>query len=474
MKLLKTLVEAVASKSKMAAQTILSSEEQIATMARGAAAVLKKNFGERLMDTPMAMITQQVRSYVDATTGTRLGKDGLEQVTQAVVSQLRPYLGESKVDEDDEEVTEAFSDEDANGEENIEEGADMVKGAVAALKKTFGAKLMDTPMAVITQHVRSHLDSATGTKLSKDKLEKLTRSVVAGLRSHLGEGKLEEGKMAELDDDLTSLTSEEFKKKYGCSKKDMRAKTRGDGKEKTVKEAVDTVHGVMDQILDDTLDAYDVMIHPQTPGQRAAAKIIQRMYDQQTYGDDETGGLHADDDVDQIMLNVYEEIEAEYGPDAGKSSFESVQESEEEVEEAKEEAPAKKRGRPSKKVAEEKPATKKQTKADDSDDEEDTKKVSSKALAKSMEKDDDGEDDDADVKKADSASKDKPKKIVDTSVKPDQLKTAYENLSKRIQHAVDTSSASSAFELSKELRATFKDITTDEVKQATAIWKSEN
>jgi hypothetical protein len=86
---------------------------------------------------------------------------------------------------------------------------------------------------------------------------------------------------------------------------------------------------------------------------------------------------------------------------------------------------------------------------------------------------DDGEDD-ADAKKADSAAKDAPKKIVDTSIKPDQLNNANKKLSKQIQHAVHTSSATSAFELSKELRSTFKNISSEEVKQACVIWKSEN
>jgi hypothetical protein len=129
-----------------------------------------------------------------------------------------------------------------------------------------------------------------------------------------------------------------------------------------------------------------------------------------------------------------EEIESQYGADADKSPFESVRESDEE--------------------------------------DDDNKKVSSKALAKSMENDE--ESDDEDVKKADASTKDKPKKIADTSVKPDELKTAYSKLSKQIQHAVDTSSAKSAFALSKELRAAFKDITAEQVKQATTIWKAEN
>ena len=453
MKLLQTLVEAVASKSQMAAQAILRDPQKLDFLSSMAAQHLKKTLGDDLLDTPMAMITQQTRSYLDATLETRLNKDDLERVTMAVVSQLRSHLGES---------------------------ADV---------------------------------------------------------------ELTEGKLAELDLDFDELSGSEFKKKYKCTKAEMRKKVsesddasedggeeleEGIGEESVLgtpgqEQSVETVFHL---ILADELDAYDVMMHPQGSMQRQAAKIIQRMYDSHTEGT----GLHGDDDAEQIMLNVYEDIEMTYGEGAGQSPFESVQESasdqydvtdentprsetyftgtkaecndwikqnrnndayadcefstipsddSEDLEEAtrgrprknppkEEKAPAK-RGRPAKTSTTSKPVAKK---VDDSDEDDDKKKVSSKALAKSMENDD-GEED-ADAKKADAAAKDAPKKIVDTSVKPDQLNTANKKLSKQIQHAVHTSSATSAFALSKELRATFKDITSDEVKQACTIWKSEN
>lgn len=410
MKLLQTLVEAVSTKAQTAANEIVADQAKLASLAKGAAGFLKKQFGEELLDTPVAVIIQHVRSYVDSATSTRLNKDGLEMVTRAVTSQVKQYLGES--------------------------------------------------------------DEATGLELS-------------------------ESKMSELDLDFDELSGAEFKKKYKCTKAEMRKKiaesdesAEDDGEElaeAAVEESVlgtpgqeQSVETVFHLILADELDAYDVMTRPQGPMQRAAAKTIQRMYDSHTEGT----GLHGDDDVEQIMLNVYEDIENAYGEKAGQSPFESVQESEDEdLEEAtrgrprknppKEEKVPGKRGRPRKTpAADEKPAKPAAKKVDDSDDEDDKKKVSTKALAKSMENDD-GEED-ADAKKADSAAKDAPKKIADTSVKPDQLKDANKKLSKQIQHAAHTSSATSAFELSKELRAAFKDITTDEVKQACAIWKSEN
>lgn len=454
MKLLQTLVEAVSSKAQTAANEIVADQTKIASLAKGAAGYLKKQFGEDLLDTPIAVIIQNTRSYVDSATSTRLSKDGLEMVTRAVVAQVKHYLGES---------------EDAAGLE------------------------------------------------------------------------LSESKMSELDLDFDELSGTEFKKKYKCTKAEMRKKVSesDDSTEDSGEELEESVLGTPGQeqsvetvfqlILADELDAYDVMTRPQGPMQRQAAKIIQRMYDSHTEGT----GLHGDDDVEQIMLSVYEDIEMAYGEGAGQSPFESVNESDdfilhkaaqevvagnitadeaakkynlskgelqgeinlvkdlehrkskgmkedvEDLEEAtrgrprknppkEEKAPAK-RGRPAKNATEQKPTAKK---ADDSDEDDDKKKVSSKALAKSMENDD-GEED-ADAKKADSAAKDAPKKIVDTSVKPDQLNDANKKLSKQIQHAVHTSSATSAFALSKELRAAFKDITSDEVKQACTIWKSEN
>lgn len=408
MKLLQTLVEAVSTKAQTAANEIVADQAKLASLAKGAAGYLKKQFGEALLDTPLAVIIQHIRSYVDSATSTRLNKDGLEAVTRAVTAQVKPYLEESEE--------------------------------------------------------------------------------VAGLE-------LSESKMSELDLDLDELSGTEFKKKYKLTKAEMRKKiaesadaAEDDGEElaeAAVEESVlgtpgqeQSVETVFHLILADEIDAYDVLTRPQGPMQRQAAKIIQRMYDSHTEGT----GLHGDDDHEQIMLNVYEDIEARYGEKAGQSPFESVQESDD-LEEAtrgrprknppKEEKVPGKRGRPRKTpAADEKPAKPAAKKADDSDDEDDKKKVSSKALAKSMENDD-GEED-ADAKKADSAAKDAPKKIADTSVKPDQLNDANKKLSKQIQHAVHTSSVKSAFELSKELRAAFKDITTDEVKQACAIWKSEN
>lgn len=408
MKLLQTLVEAVSTKAQTAANEIVADQAKLASLAKGAAGYLKKQFGEALLDTPLAVIIQHIRSYVDSATSTRLNKDGLEAVTRAVTAQVKPYLEESEE--------------------------------------------------------------------------------VAGLE-------LSESKMSELDLDLDELSGTEFKKKYKLTKAEMRKKiaesadaAEDDGEElaeAAVEESVlgtpgqeQSVETVFHLILADEIDAYDVLTRPQGSMQRQAAKIIQRMYDSHTEGT----GLHGDDDHEQIMLNVYEDIEARYGEKAGQSPFESVQESDD-LEEAtrgrprknppKEEKVPGKRGRPRKTpAADEKPAKPAAKKADDSDDEDDKKKVSSKALAKSMENDD-GEED-ADAKKADSAAKDAPKKIADTSVKPDQLNDANKKLSKQIQHAVHTSSVKSAFELSKELRAAFKDITTDEVKQACAIWKSEN
>lgn len=424
--------------------------------------------------------------------------------------------------------------------------ASLAKGAAGYLKKQFGEDLLDTPIAVIIQNARSYIDSATSTRLSKDGLEMVTRAVMSQVKQYLGESELSESKMSELDLDFDELSGAEFKKKYKCTKAEMRKKvsesdeSAEDAGEELAEAAVEesvlgtpgqeqSVETVFHLILADELDAYDVMTRPQGPMQRKAAKTIQRMYDSHTEGT----GLHGDDDVEQIMLNVYEDIEMMYGETAGQSPFESVKESDdfvlnkaakevvagkitadeaakkynlskgelrgeinlvkdleyrkrkgmkedaEDLEEAtrgrprknppkEEKAPAK-RGRPAKNATEQKPAAKK---ADDSDDGDDEKKVSSKALAKSMENDD-GEED-ADAKKADSAAKDTPKKIADTSVKPEQLTDANKKLSKQIQHAVHTSSATSAFALSKELRAAFKDITSDEVKQACTIWKSEN
>lgn len=509
MKLLQTLVEAVSTKAQTAANEIVADQAKIASLAKGAAGYLKKQFGEALMDSPRDTLIQTVRSYIDTATSTRLNKDGLEMVLKAVLENIMPYLRES---------------EDAAGLE------------------------------------------------------------------------LSESKMSELDLDFDELSGTEFKKKYKCTKAEMRKKvsesddSAEDGGEELAEAAVEesvlgtpgqeqSVETVFHLILADELDAYDVMTRPQGPMQRKAAKIIQRMYDSHTEGT----GLHGDDDVEQIMLSVYEDIEMTYGEGAGQSPFESVHETHqsnvtmkhaknptaaqlkaandikpgikgyrdraamlkdleatgklkesddfvlnkaakevvagkitadeaakkynlskgelrgeinlvkdleyrkrkgmkedaEDLEEAtrgrprknppkEEKAPAK-RGRPAKNATEQKPAAKK---ADDSDDGDDEKKVSSKALAKSMENDD-GEED-ADAKKADSAAKDTPKKIADTSVKPEQLTDANKKLSKQIQHAVHTSSATSAFALSKELRAAFKDITSDEVKQACTIWKSEN
>ena len=363
MKLLQTLVEAAASKSQMAAQAILQSKEQIDFLASMSAQHLKKTFGDALFDTPMALITQHVRSYLDATLSTRLSKDDLETVTSKVLSQVKSHLNEADETEDGEELEEATKKADTK---KIE--AYGVKGAKSTpWRKTF-------------------------------------------------------------------KNQEAFEKWCDKNEGDIEVQGQRDLEESTVKEAVDTVHGVMAQILADELDAYEVMVRPSTPGQRAAAKIIQRMYDK--YDDHFS-------DPEQTMLNVHEEIETEYGPHAGKAPFAEGTN----VEEAAKKAPT-------------------------ADEDDDSKKVSTKALAKSME--DGEEEEDEDVKKADASTKDKPKKIADTSVKPAELKTAYSKLSKQIQHAVDTSNAESAFELSKELRKAFADITTEEVRQATTIWKSEN
>lgn len=386
MKLLQILAEAATSKSKTAAENLISDKAQLEKLAKSAVAHLKDKFGDELMDTPMATITQHTRSHVDATTKLHLTKDDLEAVTSKVISLMKPFLNESDESEDDESM-------------------------------------------------------------------------------------IDESKMSELDLDLTELSSTEFKKKYGCSKAEMRKKMSSD----TVKESTlgipgqeDSVETVMHMILAEELDADQVLTRPQGPMQRQAAKIIQRMYDSHTEGT----GLHGDDDFEQIMLNVYEDIEREYGDDAGKSPFESVTEATRgrpRKNPPKEEKVPGKRGRPRKNPDADSSTKASAAKDDDGDDD---KKVSSKALAKSMENDDGDEDDDA--KKADSATKDAPKKIADTSVKPDQLKDANKKLPKQIQAAIDTYSVSSAFELGKKLRADFPDITSEELRQASVIWKSDN
>jgi len=458
MKLLQTLVEAVASKAQMAADEIVSNEMKVASLAKGAADYLKKNFGERLFDTPMAVITQHIRSYIDAATSTCLNRDGLEKVTNAVTGRVKEFLGES-----------------------VEEAFELTESKMAELDLDFD-------------------------ELSGDDFKKKYGCTKAEMRKKLKESE------EESEDEVVKEAEHTANP------------TATPGQETSV---ADVFALIMDGF---GLDAEDVMMHPRGKAQIQAAKMLQRWYDEEAAD----RGHHPDDDFEQIMLNVYERMEQAYNQMVGGSSnpFESVNESDdavlhkaaqevvagkrsvedaakhykltvgelkgevnlvkdheyrkknkldeseedsEELEEAtrgrprknppKEEKVPAKRGRPAKAKADAKPAAK-------DDEEEDEKKVSSKALAKSME--DDSDEEDEDTKKADAASKEKPKKIVDTSVKPDELKKANAKLSKQIQHAVDTSSATSAFELSKELRATFKNITTEEVKQACAIWKSEN
>lgn len=423
MKLLQTLVEAVNSKAKLAAKEILADGEKIASLARGSVSHLKKTFGEKLMDTPMALITQHVRTYVDATLSMRLNKDDLEMVTHKVVSALRPYLNESAEEADEDSVEEA-----AVGE-------------------------------MWTVHLQWR--------------DKDGKSWASGNYNVKAPTK-EKAKSYAIKD----------REKKGYKEVSATRATPG----KAVKESVIGIPGqeknvetVFHLILAEEIDAEEVLTQPEGPMQRKAAKTMQSWFDHIAGKE----GLDPDHDFESIMLTVYELIEQNYGEAAGKSPFEESadpirsgdredddddtnSDEEDDLTEAK--VPGK-RGRPAKnaeKPAEEKkPASKK-----DTDSDEDDKKVSTKALAKSME--DDSDEDDEDAKKADAATKDKPKKIADTSVKPEQLKDANKKLSKQIQSAMDSYNVKSAFELTKKLRADFPDITSDQLKQASAIWKSEN
>lgn len=384
MKLLQTLIEAAAKSSTKQTSAIVGDSAQIKALAATVAKHLKKTFGEKLLDTPMAIITQHARSCIDSKLSTKLSKDDLEKVTDKVLSQLKSHLKEGAADQPDDKQVQK-----------------LTKTVVAYLKKAFGKELLDQPMAVITQHTRSQVDAALKSKLSKDELESITSKVLSQLKAHLKEN----------EDELT----EEL---------DTAAPA------KSVTESVDTVSGVMSDIINDSLDLEEVMMHPHTPGQRAAAKVIQRMYDECA----RENGLDGQDDFDQILPKVSRQIESKYGNAANNSQVKEAASKE----------------------------------ADD-----DTKKVSTKALAKSMEDDgEDGEDDDA--KKADSASKDAPKKIVDTSIKPEELKSANAKLPKQIAASLDSYSVKSAFELNKKLRADFPDITSEQLKQASVIWKSDN
>lgn len=466
MKLLQTILEAVESKASLAAQAIMSDADKLNELARGAVSQLKKNFGDQLMDTPMAVITQHVRSFVDAASNVRLNKDGLEQVTSAVVSKLSSHLGES--------VQEGKMSELA---------LDLKELSASDFKKKYEHTKAEMRKQ-LTEEEEAQDDLTEGdcsVDELKDKLAKLRKDLASFKGNNPG------------DDRNRTLIRSDIR--------DVQQEIKA--AKKTVKEGIigqeTSIQEVMDYILSEELSAEDVMIRPQGAAQRAAAKVIQRLYD------DIAGesGLHGDDDFEQIMLTVYEELEAKYSGNP-VSPFESVKDdgddewydaqgnvdpngaydagghfyAERGLSEAtrgrprknppKEEKVPGKRGRPSK-ASKEAPAASKPAAKDEDDD---NKKVSSKALAKSMENDD-GEED-ADTAKAASAEKDAPKKVVDTKAKPEELNDANKKLSKQIQHAVDISGAKSAFELSKELRATFKDITAEQVKQATTIWRAEN
>lgn len=494
MKLLQTLVEAVNSKAKLAAKEILADGEKIASLARGSVSHLKKTFGEKLMDTPMALITQHVRTYVDATLSMRLNKDDLEMVTHKVVSALRPYLNESAEEADEDSVEEAAVGEmwTVHLQWRDKDGKSWASG---------------------NYNVKAPTKEKAKSYAIKDR-EKKGYKEVSATRATPGKA---------VKESVIGIP----------------------GQEKNVET-------VFHLILAEEIDAEEVLTQPEGPMQRKAAKTMQSWFDHIAGKE----GLDPDHDFESIMLTVYELIEQNYGEAAGKSPFEESadpirsgdredddddtnSDEEDDLTEAarridrskwyivnaqqevvagpfdspgeatrnmndgtgsddgwediakgselmegdlteatrgrprknppKEAKVPGKRGRPAKNAAkpaeEKKPAPKK-------DDDEDDEQGSAKNLAKSME--DDSDEDDEDAKRADAAAKDKPKKIADTSVKPEQLKDANKKLSKQIQSAMDSYSVKSAFELTKKLRADFPDITSDQLKQASAIWKSEN
>jgi hypothetical protein len=170
------------------------------------------------------------------------------------------------------------------------------------------------------------------------------------------------------------------------------------------------------------------------------------------------------DGLEKVVKCVLDEIKSKHK--------EELFEGGEEVDEAYKPT-GKPRGRP-RKNADEKPVAKKSSKPNDEDDEDDdSKKVSTKSLAKSLERDED-EDEDDDVKRAADAEKDDAKKIVDTSVKADDLKAAHKALPAKMSQALDMLEVKSAMAARNEMRKMFPKITDEQLSAVATIWKYEN
>ena len=78
-----------------------------------------------------------------------------------------------------------------------------------------------------------------------------------------------------------------------------------------IDEGMGDVDQVIQDIINGTLDAYDIMTRPGTPEEKYVSQILDNMYD--TAATD--NGLHPDDDFEEILEIVVERLADEYGHD---------------------------------------------------------------------------------------------------------------------------------------------------------------